>query len=263
MEKLFALGKLEFKTSLVYRLQFMSSIIISPLLLALAYFIWQAIYSNNPGSVLGYTFQDMMAYYVVMLVIGHFIYNTVGDKLQQKVLYGELTQDLLKPVPVFAQFFSRELAERSFAFLVEVIPVFIISLIFFNIRIYSIFTFIAFILGMAFAFTINFLLGYLTGLLAFWMKNIESIQWLMFFIIRFLSGDFLPLDFFGQSFLFLSRYMPFYYLRYGLAQVFLGKFTLQEILFFGLGQMLWVIFLYLLVRIIWGIALKKFGAVGG
>ncbi|MBN2368211.1 ABC-2 family transporter protein, partial [Candidatus Woesearchaeota archaeon] len=177
--------------------------------------------------------------------------------------YGELTHDLLKPVPVFQQFLSRELADRSFAFFVEVIPVFIISMIAFRVRIYSIMNLGLFLAGLLMSFMINFLLGYLAGMLAFWIKNIESIQWLMFFIVRFMSGEFVPLDFMGSTMMAASRFLPFYYLRYGLIQVFIGRVSFAESVFFLAGQLAWVLLLYLCVRLVWGIALKKFGAEGG
>ncbi|MBN2367989.1 hypothetical protein JXC34_03145, partial [Candidatus Woesearchaeota archaeon] len=76
LKKLFALGKLEYKTSLVYRMRFMSSIVISPLMLMMVFFLWQAVYSNNAGEViLGYSFTEMMTYYVISMIIGHFIFT--------------------------------------------------------------------------------------------------------------------------------------------------------------------------------------------
>jgi len=258
-----AYAKLQFKTSFVYRLQFMASIIISPLTLVLYYFMWQSVFANTTGDVLGYTFPEMIKYYVISMIIGHFIYNAVGNKMQEKIIYGDLNQDLLKPVSIFMQFLAKELSERGFAFIAEVIPVFVISFVFFKLTLPHITLLLVFALTVFFAFMINFLLSFLIGLLAFWVKNIQSVQWLTFIFIRFLSGEFIPLEFIGYRFLEISKILPFYYLRYGPIQVFLGKFSQAELFTFILIQTAWIISLYLLIRIAWHFSLKKFGAEGG
>ncbi|MBD3204268.1 hypothetical protein GF327_08290 [Candidatus Woesearchaeota archaeon] len=262
MRKFITMGRMEFKTSIAYKLNFMSSIIISPLMLMLYYFIWSSVYSNNAGDILGYSFEDMITYYVFIMITGHFIYNRVGHKLQQKVLYGELTQDLLRPYPVFFQFLSRELADRIFAFFVEVIPVFIISLIIFNINSFQ-GSILFFFIALIFAFLINFMLGFITGTLAFWVKKIESFQWLMYIFMRFLSGEFIPLDFFGTYLLNVSKFLPFYYLRYGVVKLVIEKVSFFEgARFIGI-QIIWILILIAVYKLLWAKALKKFGAEGG
>jgi len=187
----------------------------------------------------------------------------VGNELQEKVTYGELTQDLLKPISIFSQFLSRTIADRLFAFLVEVIPVFVISFIIFHLKLISITATLFFVITLIFAFFINFMLSFIMGLLAFWVSKIESLQWMMFIFTRFLSGEFIPLEFLGSFVFSVSKFLPFYYIRYGAIQIFLGKTTLAESLTFILIQIIWIIFLYLIIKIIWGYALKKYGAVGG
>jgi ABC-2 type transport system permease protein len=262
--KLLAFGKIVFKSSVAYRFQFLSSIVISPLILLLYYFIWQSIYLNQEGTpILGYTFTDMITYYVLSMVVGHFIFNMVGNDLQEKITYGDLIQDMLKPMSVFAQFLSSTVAERAFAFFVEVVPVFVIAVMLFNLQPAVLPVFLLFGLAVVFAFLINFMIAFLMGLLAFWVSRIESIQWLMFFFVRFLSGEFIPLEFFGTVLFAVSKYLPFYYIRYGPIQVYLARWTFSETLVFLLIQVAWIVVLYILIRIIWRYALRRFGALGG
>jgi ABC-2 type transport system permease protein len=263
LRKFIEMGKMEYKTSLAYRLQFMSSIIISPLMLIMSFFIWQAVYSNTGSSIFGYSFNEMIAYYILALVIGHFTYTDVGDELQEKIIYGDLNHDLLKPMSIFWQMLSKQVASRSFAFLVEVVPVFTISFLIFKIGLPSFLVILLFFIGMISSFMINFLLGYLTGLLSFWVKKVESIQWVFFFGIRFLSGEFIPLDFLGSAFISISTYLPFFYMRYGLIQIWLGKYNLLESFKILFIQLIWIAALYLFVRFLWNIAIKKYGAEGG
>lgn len=263
-KKFFALARMEFKTGIAYRFQFLSSIIISPLMLIASYFVWQAVF-NNSGSalILGYSFSDMITYYVLSMITGHFIFNMVGNDLQEKILYGDLTQDMLKPFSIFSQFLSKTVADRAFAVVAEVIPVFLISFLLFRLNIAGIWPVAFFIIGVGFAFFINFLVSFLMGIAAFWFSRIESIQWLLFFFIRFASGEFIPLDFFGPYLFAVSKFLPFYYIRYGVIQLFLGKLTFMESISFLAVQVFWILALYLSIIILLKVALKRYGAQGG
>ena len=61
----------------------------------------------------------------------------------------------------------------------------------------------------------------------------------------------------------ISKYLPFYYLRYGVVQIFLGKLGLNGSLQLLAIQLFWIMFLGILVNILWKVAMKKYGAVGG
>jgi ABC-2 type transport system permease protein len=254
---------MEFKTGIAYRFQFMASIVISPLILMSSYFVWMAVFNNSGPSILGYTFQDMITYYVLSMIIGHFVFNMVGNELQEKVLYGDLTQDMLKPFSIFSQFLSKTVADRVFAFFTEVIPVFVISFLIFNLKFISLQATLFFIIGIIFAFMLNFLVNFIMGIFAFWISKIESIQWLLFIFIRFASGEFIPLDFLGSALFGISKFLPFYYIRYGVIQLFLGKLSFSESMAVLGVQLAWILILYILIRLLLNIALKKYGAQGG
>lgn len=263
LNKFLAFAKMEFKTGIAYRFEFLASVIISPLMLLASFFIWQAVYQNSESLILGYTFRDMIIYYVLSQVIGHFIFNMVGNDLQQKVIYGDLTQDMLKPMSIFSQFLAKTTADRLFAFFAEVIPVFLISFIIFKINFISISATLFFAIGIVLAFLLNFLMNFLMGTLAFWISKIESVQWLLFLFIRFASGEFIPLDFLGSVLFGISKLLPFYYIRYAVIQLFLGKLSYADSLIIIGVQIFWILSLYIIIRMLLGAALKKYGAQGG
>jgi ABC-2 type transport system permease protein len=264
IRKFLAYGVMNFKTGMAYRMQYMSTIIITPIILLMNYSIWYAVFANSGQStILGYSFSDIVTYYVISMVIGHFIYNSIGNEISEKVTYGDLNQDLLKPFSIFSQSLAMTISDRFFAFVSEVIPVFVISLIFFDIHIASLSSFALFIVSCIFALVLNFLIGFLMGMISFWMSKIDSIQWFVFFFVRFASGEYVPLDFLGTAAFAISRFFPFYYLRYGVIQIFLAKQTIFEAGIFLLIQLFWILGFYLLIKIIWHFALRKYGGSGG
>jgi ABC-2 type transport system permease protein len=261
LKKLFSLIELHFKSAFIYRADFMASIIITPLMLIMQFYIWQKFFDQS-SLILGYTFDDIMKYYIIINLIGHFIYNQVGSRIQQKIIHGDLNQHLLKPISVLQQLLSQVMAFRILAFFVEVLPIFILVVIFLNLNMLW-YTYIFVLIAMIFSFFINFFISYLIGLLSFWLYKSESFQWLTFWAFMMLSGQFVPLEFFGETFFMISKYMPFYYLRYGVAQIFLNKFTIDQTINFISIQLIWIIILYEISRFLWNKALKKYGAVGG
>ncbi|MEM2138878.1 MAG: ABC-2 family transporter protein, partial [Candidatus Woesearchaeota archaeon] len=225
-------------------------------------YIWKAVYSSREV-ILGYSFSQMITYYVLTMIIGHFIFNMVGTDLQDKIVAGELNQDLLKPFSLINQFLAITSAERLFAFFVEVIPVFIISFLIFKISIPNFLVFFLFFIAIIMAFFLNFFINFFIGIFAFWLYKIESLQWLLFFFIRFASGEFIPLEFFGMFFFNLSKFLPFYYIRYGVIQIYIERFTLIEsIKFIGL-QIIWLFILIFACKIFLSIAIKKYAGSGG
>ena len=239
----------------------MASIIITPIIILMEYYTWRMFFSLSE-IIQGYTFSDMIKYYVIIMLVSHFIYNQVGQRVQQKIMYGDLNQFLLKPMDVISQFLSEDMAHRMIAFLVEVIPIFIIMVIFLKINL-PWFSYILVLISMIMAFFINFFISFFMGLLSFWLYKSESFQWLMFWFMMMMSGQFLPLEFFGQTFFTVSKFMPFYYMRYGVAQIFLGKLSMIESLQLIGIQFLWILILFGIVRFFYKIAVKKYGAVGG
>lgn len=260
--KFIAYIKRQFKTSINYRFQFMSSIVISPLILILSYFIWKAVYTNR-NVILGYNFEQMITYYVLAMIIGHFIFNMVGNDLQDKIIAGELNQDLLKPFSIINQFLAISIADRLFAFIVEVIPVFFISYVIFKLTLPNLIVLGLFFISIIFAFFLNFFVNFFIGIFAFWLSKIESLQWLMFFFIRFASGEFIPLEFFGAFLFSLSKYLPFYYIRYGVIQIYIERFSLFQSIQFIVIQLIWIFLIFFTCKIFLKIAIKKYGAQGG
>ena len=249
---------------MIYRFEFMMSIVITPITLLVYYFTWTAIFGNGMmTSTLGYTLTDMISYFVVGMVINHAIYNNVGVDLQNKIMDGSLSADLLKPISPFFVFLIQNITNRAFAFIAEVLPVFFISLLMFKFQLPNMLTLLIFLISLMLSFLLNFMINIMMGLIAFWVKNIRSIQWFWFIIIRLFSGEFLPLEFFGATFITISSFLPFQYIRYSPIRIFIGKLDVYASLNVLFVQAIWIIILILVFQFFWKKAMKQFGAVGG
>jgi ABC-type uncharacterized transport system permease subunit len=75
MSKSSGIIKSGFKLGLAYRFHFFVGLIRIPIALVIYYFLWASIYAYNSTPVIkGFTFQDMITYYVMSMIVAMFIW---------------------------------------------------------------------------------------------------------------------------------------------------------------------------------------------
>jgi len=262
MSKFSGVVKTSIKDSLVYRFDMAITLITAPISILVFYSLWSAIYKYSGVDVIrGFTLIQLISYYVLTWVIGIFSYSDIEDAISHQVRSGGITKELLKPLNYLVSNFFITIGHRSFAMFIEIIPVFAIGFIFFNIR--TSLTYLPFfLLSAIFAFILTYLLSALVGMTAFWLVQNRGIVKIKRVLINFLSGAVIPLTFFPLWFQKLSYFLPFQYLTFIPINIWLGKYTLiQTIQFLGL-QLLWTAVFYMICFFVWKAAMKKVAAVG-
>ncbi|MNN70994.1 hypothetical protein D3C81_1868910 [compost metagenome] len=79
-------------------------------------------------------------------------------------------------------------------------------------------------------FLMTFLVNYCIGLTAFWLTNADGVRG-MFHLLRNISaGVLVPLTFFSQPIQQVLLYLPFQYMQYVPARVFIGHYELAGML---------------------------------
>ena len=224
MKKKLAIGKGGFKTAIAYRFHFFVSVVLVPLSLVIYYFLWKSIFEYSGEAVIrGFTFQEMISYYALSVIIGVFTWSTVDNWIENDVRFGNLVTVLLKPVNFFYWYYFFEVGTHLFGLITELIPIFIISFLFFGVGIAAFSNFVLFIISLLLAALLYFLISYIVGLTAFWFKRIFGIRRLKRVVVSFLSGAFIPLAFLPSSLEKVSRYLPFQYIRQEPIFIYLGK----------------------------------------
>jgi ABC-2 type transport system permease protein len=79
----------------------------------------------------------------------------------------------------------------------------------------------------------------------------------------FISGQMMPLDLLPQPWSGLLKFLPFQYMAYFPAVVFLGKVEGAELWFMLLGELIWAIAFMVLARVLFRIGLRRYSAFGG
>lgn len=258
----FAILRGGFKTGIAYRLNYIVNLFSVPLSLIIYYFLWKSIFEfSNAITIKGFTLQEMVSYYALAMIVAFFAWSDVDSWIEEDVIEGNMIAALLKPASYFAYSIYFQFGMNSLAFFVEILPVLIIGALL-GLRPSSVGNILLFLVAVAIAVMIYFLISYLIGLSAFWLKRISGLKRVKRLTVAFLSGSMIPLTFFPDALQKIFVYLPFQYVRFTPVNIYLNKYTfLQSLGYIGIG-LVWVFALYFLSAYIWKRAFKKFAGSG-
>lgn len=265
--------KMALAERLAYRGDFALGTLMRFLPIVTQIFLWWAIFqsldpdSPKTASLSGYTFQDMVAYYLLTMV-GRAFSSMPGlsSSIALKVRDGEIKKFLVQPVDLISFLFWSRVAHKLAYYTVATLP---FALVFFLCRDY--FTsgwpapevMVAFVCSLVLSFALGFYLETCIGLVGFWMLEVSSLLFVYMLFQFFLSGHMFPLDILPEPFATIVSYLPIKYLAYFPAAVFLGKITgtalaIDLAMLFG-----WTMFFFGLSRLLYRAGLKRYSGFGG
>lgn len=259
--------ELQLKIFFYHKWSFFIHFAIRPIVILINIALFTAIYQyNNTNSIKSYSLNQMIWYFIASGFVWIFMTNFADSIISRKIITGELVMDLLKPLSLFRHELANAIALRTVGVCMEFIP----GIIFFSLMYRP--TFLTplslgkFVFFEIMAFFLYFLLNFLIGLLAFVINNNSSITALKWVLISLTGGFFMPLDFFPNWINRVLDLLPFKYMIYWPIQVFLNKENYNGIdafLVILIHQVIWIVVLYILCKLSWKSAVKKFCVAGG
>ncbi|MBL7100670.1 MAG: ABC-2 family transporter protein [Nanoarchaeota archaeon] len=263
MKRYKGIAKAGFKVALAYRFELFITLLTAPVSLIVFYFLWKSIYAYSGEEIIrGFTFNAMVSYYLINLIVGFFTWSRIDREMEHNIRHGHMIMDLLRPLEYLFSVLSFEFGMNILGILVQAIPFFIIGVLFFNIVVASWINLIFFVISLLLANVLFFLISYLIGLTAFWFKRIEGLSRAKKPIIHFLSGGLIPLTFLPLILQKVSYYLPFQYIRFVPISFYLGAYSIPEMFKLLSVQVAWVILLFIIAKVTWTRAFKKFAGAG-
>jgi ABC-2 type transport system permease protein len=221
---------------------------------------------NKTSSILGYNLPQMIWYFIGIVLVWTFIWNITDNNLTGKIINGDMAINLLKPISMMKYELTYAIALRLAAIMFEGIPGFFVYSLFYYPKFLTLASFSRFLAVVILSFIIFFLINFLTGLSAFFIQSIHSVQSIKSILITLTAGGFIPFEFYPDWLNRICRILPFQYLIYWPIQFLLNKESTRsfESLLRIIGmQLFWIFVLYLLAVYCWKKAIQKFCAVGG
>ena len=110
---------------------------------------------------------------------------------------------------------------------------------------------------------IRFEIGYVAGLMAFWLQKTWYLDWYINGAMLIFGGTKLPLWFYPKVLERISRFLPFRYVSFEPINIYLGRCDVRGALL-GLGvSAAWLLALHLIGRLMWSRAARKLTINGG
>ncbi|MDG1875136.1 MAG: ABC-2 family transporter protein [Mariniblastus sp.] len=271
--------KISINERLIYRADFMLGTLMRFLPTLTQIFLWWAIYdvistpggtgtSAGPdGEIAGYKYGDMVAYYL-MVIISRAFSSMPGltRGIANQIRNGEVKKFLIQPVDMQGCLLMQRIAHKLVYYLIATLPfalVFYMCGDFFIDGWPSADVLVVFFASLVFSFLLGFYLESCIGLIGFWFLEVTSLTFIYMLMNFLLSGHMFPLDLLPGAIRSIVDFLPFKYLAYFPAAVFLGKVEGAE-MYYGLAvEIAWVFFFIVLSRVLWWRGIKRYAGFGG
>ena len=225
--------------------------------------VWTSI-ANSKGDVSGYTANDFITYYMVLLIADQVTSNIVIHTFGYKIQDGTLSGELIRPIhPMLTNALVNNIAFKGLT-IIGLTPIWLILFFLFNPD-FSGVTLIGVLLSipaMVLGFFIGFLLSATITALAFWTTRVYSIHEFYFALILLFSGQFVPLTLMPKIIQDIAQYLPFQLLIYYPVQLILGKLSTEQIIQGYVMAGIWLVVSLVLFNWVWRRGIKRFSAVG-
>lgn len=258
--------KLYLLSLLQYRFDTVLSLIMSNISMLITILFWMLIYRSNRTDIInGYTTADMITFFVVSSLFRTFILNGGGFEISGMIKSGDLSKALIKPHSINMFLYWKYLSNALYDFLKQLTLLLLIVPFFARYLTWDLspYSMILLILHLITSTVISHLIWMSLGMIAFWLEQAQAVMWSFAVILNFLSGMFMPLDFFPEWSVRILELMPFAVFSYIPAKIYMNQISFAEGVYLLLVYILWVFVFTLLNMIVWKAGVKRYSAIGG
>jgi ABC-2 type transport system permease protein len=260
-----------FRVSLIERMTYRTDFLLATFLRFLPMFttilLWTAVFESAGQDVInGFTQRHLIAY-LLLVHISRMFSSMPGlaSGIARDIRDGSLKKYLLQPIDMIGYLLSYRAAHKAAYIVASSLPY---ALLFFLCRDYfeafpDGLTFLAYLASLLLAFGIGFFFEVSIGTIGFWFLEVNSFLYVIGTLNFFVSGQMFPLDLLGPFWAWLLKALPFQYLAYFPAAVFLGHITGWALVRGLLAELGWAVFFAVLSRWLYYRGLRRYSAFGG
>jgi ABC-2 type transport system permease protein len=269
LAKYLAIFRVSLSERMTYRLDFLVGTIFRFLPMVTTVLLWQAIYvgsGRKDSDLAGFSYNEMIAYLLLTHISRMFSsMPNLAAGIAREVREGTLKRYLLQPIDMIGYLLSYRVAHKVAYIVTSFLPY---ALLFFVCRgFFSGFpdpvTLGAYALSLILAFLVGFFFEACVGMIGFWFLEVTSLLYIVMTLNFFVSGQMMPLDLLPPPWSGLLKALPFQYMAYFPAAVFLGKVTGTALWIGLLAELSWAVIFIVLTRVLFRLGLRRYSAFGG
>jgi ABC-2 type transport system permease protein len=267
LRKYLMIFRVSLSERLTYRADFFLATVLRFLPMLTTILLWTAIYAGSgEDSLSGFSLRQMIAY-LLLVHISRMFSSMPGlaNGIARDIRDGSLKKYLLQPIDMIAYLVSYRAAHKAAYILTSALPY---ALLFYLCREY--FDGLppapicaAYVVSLLLAFVIGFFFEVCIGMIGFWFLEVTSLLYIVNTVNFFISGQMFPLDLLSPFWTGLLKGLPFQFLAYFPAAVFLGKVAGWDLVQGLLIEASWAVGFVMLSRWLFRLGLRRYSAFGG
>lgn len=251
-----------FRKNLAYRSEVWLLVLLGLLAIIIQAAIWQALLGD--GAVEGITVSDMVTYVIITTVLSTISLHRLVNDVDERLRSGDIAVDLVKPMHYPSLQLADQLGRSTFQLAFVVVPMLGLSALAFDIQAPASATAgAAFIAALVIALLVSFTQGLLLALLAFWFLTTSHFIWVNGALLTLFGGANLPLWFFPDTLESLARLLPYQYVAFVPAAVYLGEIVGGELAWMLALGVVWVVIHGAACHLLWTAAIRRLTLQGG
>lgn len=260
-----------FRISLIERLTYRSDFLLTSALRLLpmitTILLWSAVYAGSPHSELGgFRLSEMIAY-LLLVHISRMFSSMPGlaAGISLDIREGTLKKYLLQPLDMLGYLITYRVAHKIAYIVTSFVPYAILFGLCHNYfdNLPDAKTFAAYVVSLLLAFVVGFYFEACIGMVGFWLLEVTSLLYIVNTLNYFISGHMFPIDLLPSPLPQILKLLPFQYMAYFPAAVFLGKVQGAALWEGLLTEAAWAVILLVLSRSLFRIGLRRYSAYGG
>jgi len=241
------------------------TLLIGFIVFAAQYYFWKMAFGDNAQmTIKGYTFNEIIQYYLLLRIVSDIVDSRAGFRMGELILSGKISFLLLKPVTLKKWMIAEEVGRVFVDLLTKALFFFGIAQLIVGLPQLSWIAFLLLITSLLLSFLLSFTLFFIVGCVAFYVEAVAGLNYAFRRVIFFFSGGLIPLAFFPETFQRVLNFLPFKYIFDLPVSIFLHFNQLSPLdLVKGLGiQLFWIIVVWKIGDIVFDRSVKHNQSVG-
>lgn len=269
LRKYLKIARVTLVERLTYRSDFFFSTFLRFLPMVTTILLWSAIYQGSGRKSLnGFDYNDTIAY-LLLTNISRMFSSMPGlaGGIARDIREGTLKKYLLQPIDLIGYLISYRIAHKISYIISSALPY---AILFFLCRGFFVgkvptepVVWLGFLVSLVLCFLIGFFFEAAVGMVGFWFLEVTSMLYIVMTLNFFLSGHMFPLDLLPEFWFKVLKLLPFQYMAYFPAVVFLGKVRGHDLLIGLAVELAWVVVFAFAARRLYRSGLNRYSAFGG
>jgi len=270
LRKYYNITRVSLIERLTYRGDFLLSTFLRFLPMLTTILLWEAVYDGSGQEELSSYRRNEMISYLLLVHISRMFSSMPGlaTGIARDIREGTLRKYLLQPIDMLAYMVSYRVAHKIAYIVTSCVPY---ALLFFLCRNYlpgwpDLTTLAAYGAALLMGFLVGFFFEASIGMIAFWILEVTSLMYVINTLAFFVSGQMFPIDMldsFSRPLVSVLKVLPFHYMAYFPAAVFLGKIQGDDLAYGLAAEVGWIVFFIVLSRCLFRLGLRRYSAYGG